>query len=187
MSEFTFVTLIKGRKVEDIANKLKIVREEIMIFPVSQHWHGVLIENEFENSESLTMVLSKILLTQAFLFINCEDYGWGYTLYDKGREKAHLYISGEEDEISLTEANLDYLIELGGNYEDLNKLKEFVENFYYTPEIDFEGCDYFKKAFGFDNVEYVSYHHFKELPEDKIAGMGVLRIGGKHDGKKPKT
>lgn len=177
MSEFTFAVMVKTT-LEKALTVVKNFNTNAYLFRANNLWTAVTME-DYSKGVDLAKRISSELNTHAFNFINCEDHGWEYSLYFDGNQLANLVIDYEKDNPEnpagiLKNADLELLKALGGKESALEDLKNYILN--YTPENILNGVDYFKNAFNFENISWVSYSYLGQLTEQEKISLGLIFI-----------
>lgn len=175
MSEFTNVTIVKNKTPNELLQYIKNNRTDGYTFPVNKYWSATVFENQLDIGFQVSKQLSKDLETYVFFFLNCEDSGWSYFLYYKGEQKDSIQISFDNDtDTNIYEANFPLLIEIGGLKDELDKLQNYLSNYSNMGSEFLEGVEFFKKAFGFEKIEWTSYEYFSSLAEYELDNLGIL-------------
>ncbi len=177
MSEFTFATLIKDTNIDDIKQKLTAVGINGYIFQANNFWTAIVSMGDMENGEDITKQVSQTLKCTAFYFINCEDHGWGYSLFKHGRLEAYLHVNYEADaKVDISEANIWKLKEICSDSASVEELERYLTSYANDLESVFIGVDLFKKAFDFIKVEWVSYEYFSGLSKSDLEKYGAVPL-----------
>lgn len=126
MSQFSNSYHLKTKNVQDGVKLLQDTGKKGFVFSESKGWVTVVAEGEpFIANESIIGANTGILLH----FINAEDFGWGFTIFNADRKVSHYSCFWEEDlTIDDSELNMKAFDEI---IEDTDqKLKEIKDILY---------------------------------------------------------
>lgn len=188
MSEFTFSTIIRNASSKEIEEYLR--REGIngYVLTANQTWVAVAIENSEDKGEEFAKTLSKKLKEYVFYFMHGEDHGWSYTLFFDGVTAADLVIDYEEvfeernntnsglDADEIKRANIFLLRKIGGNNRYLDQLEDYLSNCRKDTKRVLEGVNFFKEAFDFHKIHWVSYEYFADMSMEELKRIKVTPV-----------
>ncbi|MGD8192135.1 hypothetical protein ACQCN2_19365 [Brevibacillus ginsengisoli] len=172
MSEYTYATLVKSKSQDNILSCLKEMKTEGYFLEANEDWFAVVINNDVTKGNEVARFFSDKLDTFSFFFWNCEDHGWGYSLFYRGEKVGSLRIDYEQiNESDVSEANVGALKEIVKREKEFNLLKDWMLK---VPTDILEGIQYYKNAFAFEKIEWVSYDYFSSLGDDALEQMGIM-------------
>lgn len=164
MSEFSDSYHLKTDNMQDGIKLLQKAGKRGFVFAESNGWVTLVAEGEsFMPNESLISANTGILLH----FINAEDHGWGFTIYNGNRQISGYECFWEED-LTIDDSELDIkvigkIIECGDE-----KIKD-IKDILYVQDIEEAAeknvAESFAKLIGLKYHEWVSYNYVSNEPE----------------------
>jgi hypothetical protein len=174
MSQFTFATLVKEDK-QTIASYLEKNKTSSYLFSVNANWCAVIVEDDMQLAAQTAEEMSTALDTFALYFFDCEDHGWGFSLFLRGQLKSECYVDYEDLVISFENSAL---YEECADQEAYMIFRRWVKNFYDDADEILNGVHLFKKAFAMEKIEWISYEYLSSDLDERLDQLQVQYFRG---------
>jgi len=183
MSEFSCSYHLKSESIHDCVSLIKKANVVGFLFPSKNGWVSFVVdEPDFEFSKKLIDVNDGILLN----FINAEDHGWSFEIYNKNNKVCKFecnYDNGESYAYEKFADNWDSLFdnnqsEILGRIFTVDKEEPLKNN-----------ANDFASSMGLYFYEWLSYEYICHDPalHEEYEGYKIIKIKKKNDYKKKKT
>ena len=158
MSEFSESYHLKSKNPQDAVLLLQKANKKGYVFNESDGWVSFVVEGDaFIPNQSLISSNEGIL----FHFINAEDHGWEFTIYDKDKQISHYSCFWEEDiSIDSSALNIEVISEI---LQWENEKTKDIKDILFVQDINeaFEKnvASSFAELMGLKNYEWISYDY----------------------------
>ncbi|HZG74854.1 MAG TPA: hypothetical protein VEZ72_03245 [Paenibacillus sp.] len=176
MSASTFITLLRKNSVYNVEESLKQCKVEGYYFPLGENWIGYCYKDFEKNYKRVGKKLSES--SPVLSFYASEDYGWGFSFFQQGKEITKLDIELGIDPSSiqktLDKADFEPFLNLVEDRQEFGRIKQALALQYLSLDDPLHGAVRFLHVLGLPDLTNVTYEN---IDANHVELEQIVRVG----------